>query len=186
MGKAIEECGGHLGVAEDAWPFTECEVRGDDHRGLLVKLGDEVEEQLAAGLGEGQVAKLVEDDEVEAGQMIGDTALTTSARLRLELVHEIDNVKEATSRTAADASAGRKAIAVWVLPVPVPPMSTTPALLLDEAPGGEVAHQRLIDVGGVEVLDILGEREFGNGELVLDGARLFLVDLRREEIADAW
>jgi hypothetical protein len=33
VGKAIERRGRHLGVADDAGPFTECEVGGDDDRG---------------------------------------------------------------------------------------------------------------------------------------------------------
>ena len=43
MGQAIEQCGGHLGVAEDARPFAEGEVSGDDDRGALVEPADEVE-----------------------------------------------------------------------------------------------------------------------------------------------
>jgi hypothetical protein len=30
VGQAIEQRGGHLGVAEHAWPFAESEVSGDD------------------------------------------------------------------------------------------------------------------------------------------------------------
>jgi hypothetical protein len=37
-------------------PFTEGEVGGDDDRGALVEAADEVEQELAAGLGEGQIA----------------------------------------------------------------------------------------------------------------------------------
>jgi hypothetical protein len=36
MGQAIEQRGGHLGVAEHAGPFAEGEVRGDDDGGTLV------------------------------------------------------------------------------------------------------------------------------------------------------
>jgi len=43
MGQAIKQRGGHFCVAEHAWPFTECEVRGDDDRGALVEPADEVE-----------------------------------------------------------------------------------------------------------------------------------------------
>ena len=71
MGQAIEQRGGHLGVAEDGRPFAEGGVGGDDDRGPLVEPADEVEQELAAGLGERQVAEFVEDDEVHAGQMIG-------------------------------------------------------------------------------------------------------------------
>ncbi len=64
-----------------------------------------MEEQLAAGLGEGQVAELVEDDEVEAGEVIGDAALAAGAGLGFELVDEVDDVEEAAAGAAADAGA---------------------------------------------------------------------------------
>jgi hypothetical protein len=54
----VEQGGGHLGVAEDGRPLAEGEVGGDDHRGLLVQLADQVEQQLAAGLGERQIARI--------------------------------------------------------------------------------------------------------------------------------
>jgi hypothetical protein len=66
VGQPIEQRGGHLGVAEHAGPLSEGEVRGDDDRGALVKPADEVEQKLAAGLGEGQIAEFVENDEVHA------------------------------------------------------------------------------------------------------------------------
>ena len=47
MGQAIEQGGGHFGVAEDTWPFTEVEIGGDDHRGLLVEVADQMEQELA-------------------------------------------------------------------------------------------------------------------------------------------
>jgi hypothetical protein len=48
-----------------------------------------VEEQLAAGLGEGQVAEFVKNDEVEAREMVGEAALATGAGLGLELVDQV-------------------------------------------------------------------------------------------------
>ena len=50
------------------------------------------------------------------------------------------------------------------------------ALLGDEAAGGEVVDQGLVDRRAVEVevVQILGERQLGDGELVLDGAGLLL------------
>ena len=106
VGKSVEKRGGHLGVAEDARPFSEGEVGGDDDGGLLVETADQVKEQLAAGLGERQVAELVEDDEVEAREMVGETALPAGAGLGLELVDQIDDVEEAAAGPAADAGAG--------------------------------------------------------------------------------
>src|SRR5438045_3972935 len=75
MREAVEQRGRHLGVAEDARPFAECEVGRDDHGGALVQAADQVKEELAAGLGERQIAKLVERDKVEPGQIVGEPRL---------------------------------------------------------------------------------------------------------------
>ena len=64
MSETVEQGRGHLGVAEDGRPFAAGEVGGDDDRGALVEPAHRAEEQLPAGLGEGQVAELVEDDEL--------------------------------------------------------------------------------------------------------------------------
>jgi hypothetical protein len=50
----------HFGVREDARPFAKGEIGSDNDRGALVEPADKMEQELAAGLGEGQVAKLVE------------------------------------------------------------------------------------------------------------------------------
>ena len=45
VGEAVEQRGGHLGIAEDGGPFAEAEVGGDGHTGALVQLAQEMEEQ---------------------------------------------------------------------------------------------------------------------------------------------
>jgi hypothetical protein len=77
------------------------------------------------------------------------------------------------------------AIAKWVLPVPVPPTNTGVALLGDEGAAGEIAHESLVDRGVPEgeVVDVLGERQLGDGELILDRPRLLLRDLGAQEVA---
>ena len=104
VSEAIEQCGGHLGVAEDARPFAEGEIGGDDYRGAFVEPADEMEQELAAGLGEGQVAELVEDDEVHAGEVIGEPALASVAGLGFEPIDEIDDIVEPAARAGADAA----------------------------------------------------------------------------------
>src|ERR1700745_1746101 len=99
MGEAVEERRGHLRIAEHARPFAEGEIRGEKDRGALVEPADEVEEKLPAGLGERQIAELVEDHEVHPGQMVGDAALTSGARLGLEPVDKIDGGEEAAARS---------------------------------------------------------------------------------------
>jgi hypothetical protein len=60
------------------------------------------------------------------------------------------------------------------------------ALIGYEGAIGEIADQRFVDRGAVEVelLDILGERQLGDGELVLPRAGLLLGYLGREQITD--
>jgi hypothetical protein len=50
MCEAIEKRDRHFGVCEDAWPFAKGEIGGDDDP-ALVKPADEMEQELAAGLG---------------------------------------------------------------------------------------------------------------------------------------
>src|SRR5690606_28635606 len=49
--------------------FAEGEVRGDDDAGPLIKLADEVEQQLPSRAGERQITELVEHDQVEPRQL---------------------------------------------------------------------------------------------------------------------
>ena len=66
MGQSAEESRRRLRIAEHRGPFAEGEVRGDDDRSALVEPADQVEQELTTGLCERQIAKFIEDDEVEA------------------------------------------------------------------------------------------------------------------------
>lgn len=80
--------GHHFGACEDAWPFAKGEI-GDD-RGALVKPADEMEQQLTAGLREGQIA-----------EFIGAHASSWNADLELKM----------TSRRPADQPCGARSVA---------------------------------------------------------------------------
>ncbi len=185
MREAVEERGGHLGVTEDGRPFAECEVRGDDDRGAFVELADEVEQELAAGLGEREIAELVEDQEVEAGDQVRGAALAFGAGFGVELVHQVDDIEEPAAAAVANAGAC-DAHSEMGLAGSSSADQHEIALVVEEVSGGEVADQRLVDLGGLEVklLDLLGERQFGDGQLVFDRARLFLTDLGGQEVAN--
>ena len=66
VGDAVEQRGGHLGIAEHGGPLAEGEVGGDDDRGLLVELADQVEQELPAGSGERQITQFIEHHEIES------------------------------------------------------------------------------------------------------------------------
>ena len=106
MREAVQQSRGHPGIAEDARPFTEGEIGRHDHRGALVEPADQMKEELAAGLGERQIAEFVEHDEVHVGEIVGQPSLPAGAGFTLQSVDEVDDDVEAPSRAAADAGAG--------------------------------------------------------------------------------
>ena len=80
--------------------------------------------------------------------MIGDAALATGAGLGFELVDEVDDVEEAAAGAAADAGARDGDGGVGLSGAGAADQHHV-ALLLDEATGGEVTHQRLVHHGRV-------------------------------------
>jgi hypothetical protein len=60
------------------------------------------------------------------------------------------------------------------------------ALLSQEAAAGELPHEGLVDRRAVEdeLVDLLGHRQPGDGDLVLDRAGLLLGELGGQEVAD--
>ena len=59
---------------------------------------------MAAGLGEREIAEFVEDDDVEASEIVGDASLASGSTFGLELIDEIDGGEEAPARSSADAT----------------------------------------------------------------------------------
>lgn len=169
VGQAIEQRGGHFGIAEYARPFTEGEVGGDDDRGALIEPADEMEQELTAGLSERQIAEFIEDDEVHAGQVVGEPALATRTGLGLEAIDEIDHVVEAAAGATADA-ASRNGNGKMRFAGAGPADQDGVALLSDESAAGEIVDEGLVDWRAVEleVVEILGERQLGDSKLVLD------------------
>ena len=113
-----------LCIDEDARPFAEGQVGRDDDGGALIEPADQVEQQLPTRLRKRQVAKLVDDDQVDARQLLGETAATTRLGLGLELVDQIHGIEVARLPSSLMQLLVMP-IAMWLLPVPVPPTATT-------------------------------------------------------------
>src|SRR5438270_485357 len=103
MGQAIEQRRRHLGVAEYARPFGEGEICRQDDRGALVKAADQVEQHLPAADREWQVTQLVEDDEIDADELIGEAPGFSGTRFGLELIDQVDCGEEPNARAVAHA-----------------------------------------------------------------------------------
>src|SRR3977135_2303089 len=155
MGEPVEERGRHLGVAEDARPFTEGQIGRDDHRGAFVELANEMEEQLPTSLSEGQIAEFVENGEVLASEVIGDSSLSPCACFGLQAIDEIDCIEEAAAQAGADA-ASRDGNGEMRLAGPGAPDENDVALLRDEAASRKITHQGFVDGRAVkvEVVDV--------------------------------
>jgi hypothetical protein len=102
MGQAVEHSSRHFGIAKNLWPVCKGEIGGDEQRRVFIEFADQVEQQLAAGLAERQIAEFVDDDDVVAQQRLGKPAAATGGLLLLELIDQIDQVEEPAACTAAD------------------------------------------------------------------------------------
>ena len=102
VGQPIEHGGRHFGVAEHLRPIGEGQIGGDQERRVLIELADQVEQQLAAGLTERQVAEFVDDNEIVTQQLLGQSATSTGGLLLFQLIDQIDQVEEAPPGAAAD------------------------------------------------------------------------------------
>ena len=70
MSEAVQQGAGQPLRAEDLGPLVEGQVGGDQDRPSLVSLAEDLEEELRAGLGEWDEAKLVDDQQLESGQLL--------------------------------------------------------------------------------------------------------------------
>lgn len=64
-GEAVDEAGGEAFITQDAHLFAEGEIGGDDHGDMLSQGGASLEQKLGASRGEGDIAELIQDDEVK-------------------------------------------------------------------------------------------------------------------------
>src|SRR3984957_18415449 len=142
-----------------------------------------MKEQLAAGLSEGQIAEFVENDEVHAGEIFGEPPLPAGAGFAVQPIDEIDDGIEAAPGAAADAGP-RDSYRQMRLAGAGSTDQHGIALFGEKGATRQIADQRLVDrrAGEVEVPDVLGQRQLGDGELILDRARLFLSNFRAEQI----
>ena len=167
VGETIEQRGSHLRIAEDAGPFPKCEVGCDDNRGALVKAADEAKQQLAADLGEWQIAEFIENDEVETCEIIGEPSLSSG-----ETIDQIDRREEAPAHAGADAASSDGDRQVGFSCAGSADQDDV-TLLGDEGATGEIAHEPFIDrrLLESEVVDAPGEGQLGGNEPIFAGIR---------------
>src|SRR3954471_13737504 len=117
--------------------------------------------------------------------MIGEPSLASIASLGLEPIDEIDHIVEPAAGAGADTASSNSNGEMSLAGAGAADQHGI-ALLSDEVAAGEVIHKRLVDrrTLELEVFEVLGERQLGDSELVLDRSCLLLADLGVEQIAD--
>ena len=124
MGERVEQSGGHFGVAEHGRPLAEGQVGRDNDRCPLLERADQMEEKLAAGLSEREIAEFVHDDEVEPGNEVRKPPLFAIVCFRLKPIDEIDDIEEPAPCSVTGSVHGQAQWTGWDFPVPVPPTRT--------------------------------------------------------------
>ena len=181
--EAVEQGGGHLGVAEDIGPLGEAEVGGDGDAGVLVQLADQVEQQGPSGLRERQVAQFIEDHQVSADQAVGQLALFACGLLQLQCVDQLDGREEAHAPLLVlhglhAESGGQVGLAGTRTAHEHQVLARVHEVAAMQLPQQRFVHGTLAEVEGAQVAVV---REAGRLELVLDGAHFPFGDLGLEQ-----
>ena len=88
MCEAIQKRRSHLCISEDLGPLREAEVGCYDDAGPLIEFTEQMEQQRTAGRAERQIAKFVEDDQVDLGKHLGHFPSLSESLFLLQCVDE--------------------------------------------------------------------------------------------------
>src|SRR5271155_2325684 len=117
--------------------------------------------------------------------MIGHTTMPAGARSGLEPIDQVDDVEERAARAGTDTTA-RDRNGEMRFASPGAANQHDIALVSQKIAIEKIVNQRLVDRRAVEgeVADILGQRQSGERDLILDRAGLLLGNLGSQQIAD--
>ena len=102
MSKAVEQRRGQLLVAEDLDPLGEREVGGDDRRAAFVAVGEQVDEQFAAGPLEGHEAEFVDDQQGDTQAALMQTSKRAFIARLDHFGHEVGGTDQGDPLPALD------------------------------------------------------------------------------------
>jgi hypothetical protein len=109
-----------------------------------------MEQQLANGLGEGQIAEFIEQHDVEAAEIVGHASLLASLGLAFQLVDKINHIEEASAQPSPDAGAGDGNSQMGLARARAADQHGI-ALVGNKGAIGQIPDQGLVDGGALEV-----------------------------------
>ena len=104
-----------------------------------------MEQELPSGLRKGQIAKFIEDQEVETGDQFSGSALALSTGFSIQLVDQIDDIEESPAPAIADTGT-RNGYGKMGFAGTGAADQHEVALMVQEVTGGQITDQGLIDL----------------------------------------
>lgn len=101
VSQPVQQRRGQLGVAKHRRPFAEVEIAGDKNTGALIKLREQVEQQGASALAEGQIAQLIQYHQIHMHQPVGQLTLLARGLFQLKCIDQLNGGQEADSTPMA-------------------------------------------------------------------------------------
>src|SRR5438477_6508948 len=144
-----------------------------------------MEQQLAARLAEWQIAKLVDDDEVIAQQLLGKASTSASGLLLFELIDQIDQIEEAPPGPGADDRRGDTDTEMGLAGAGSADEDGV-APVVEESAGCQLTDFALIDrcVGKDKAVEVFQHRELGAADAIADGPGLPVSALRPDQAGE--
>ena len=181
MDESVGDGGGGGGVVEELSPVLEGEVGGDDGRGALIALVEDLVEQIGAAGVEGQVSQLVDEQEVVGGPSREAPGEGVACLGGDELVDEIGGEGE-THAVAAQAGELAESVGEVGFPDAGGSEKDDVGALAYEVERGRARDQIAIDaVGVIEVIGVEGGERKQAG--ALEGGAGARFELHAELIA---
>jgi hypothetical protein len=146
VGEPVEGGRGQERLAEEVRPLGPIAVAGQQDRGLLIPLVDDVIEVLGPGRAQGFEAEVVEDQEIGTG--VPEEALVVSAvgPAAGEVGEHLGGVDEQHVEAATTGLVGER-LAEVTLAHPRGAVEQDVLVAFDELAGGEVEDLRLVELG---------------------------------------
>lgn len=94
VSQSIQQSRGHLFIYKHCRPFGKAEVGGNDDAGPLIELADQMEQQCATSLAEGQVTQLIQYHQIGVDQPVGYPPLLPGLFLLFQCVNQFNGGEE--------------------------------------------------------------------------------------------
>lgn len=112
VGQAVQRGAGESLVAEDFGPVLERQVGGQDDAGPFVRGGNDVEEQVGAGLAGRYLTELVEHEQVEPDKLAADAGIGDESQIMSQAFADCETAPQLASCGATPKEKWRECMGI--------------------------------------------------------------------------